>query len=58
MTKTNLDLTEKWLKGSLSFGDLADYGQNVGGKLASEPWKWLKDITTPTKPNKPPGGNP
>jgi hypothetical protein len=58
MTKTHLDLTEKWLKGSLSFGDLEDYGRKVGGRLASEPWEWLKDITTPTKPSKPPGGNP
>lgn len=48
LTATNLDITKRWLSGQLSFGDLAKYGQEVGGRLASEPWKWLQDITTDT----------
>lgn len=58
LTKTNLDLTKKWLDGGLNFGDLAKYGSEVGGRLASEPWKWLHEITTGTTPTKPPGGTP
>lgn len=58
LTVTNLDLTKKWLDGGLNFGDLAKYGYEVGGKLAGEPWKWLHEITTATKPSKPPGGTP
>lgn len=58
LTKTNLDLTKKWLDGGLNFGDLAKYGSEVGGRLASEPWIWLHEITTGTKPTKPPGGTP
>ncbi|OBB06930.1 hypothetical protein A5662_09815 [Mycobacteriaceae bacterium 1482268.1] len=51
LTATNLDITKKWLAGQLHFEDLAKYSQEVGAKLASEPWKWLKDITTDTAGN-------
>ncbi|WP_164478795.1 hypothetical protein [Mycolicibacterium stellerae] len=54
VTAKNLDLTKKWLASELKFDDLTKYGQEVGGRLASEPWRWLKDVTTPT-PN---GGTP
>ncbi|MDX1884507.1 hypothetical protein [Mycolicibacterium sp. 120270] len=58
LTKSNLDLTKKWLDGGLNFGDLAKFGSEVGARLASEPWLWLHEITTGTKPSEPPGGTP
>ncbi|OBK70471.1 hypothetical protein A5651_21705 [Mycobacterium sp. 1274761.0] len=58
LTSTNLEITKKWLAGQLSFGDLAKYGQEVGGRLASEPWKWLADITTDTSSGGSGGGTP
>jgi hypothetical protein len=48
VAEKNLNLTKKWLLSDLRFDDLATYGQEVGGRLASEPWRWLKDVTTPS----------
>ena len=48
LTEKHLEVTKKWLDGQLNFGDLAAISGQVGAKLASEPWKWLHNIVTPS----------
>jgi hypothetical protein len=53
LTEKHLEVTKKWLAGQLNFGDLAVIGGQVGAKLASEPWRWLHKVVTPSGPSGP-----
>ncbi len=56
LTNGYFDVAQKWLSGSLTLTDLADYTTRVSGELASSPWKYLQAMTTPRSPGKPGGG--
>lgn len=47
LTKKNMDLSDKWMDGKLTFDDLATYSAEVGARVASDPWKFLKAISQP-----------
>ena len=53
LTNGYFDVAQKWLSGSLTMNDVADYTTRVGGELASSPWKYLQAMTTPRPPGKP-----
>ncbi|GAY14941.1 hypothetical protein [Mycobacterium sp. shizuoka-1] len=53
LTNGYFDVAQKWLAGSLTLTDLADYTTRLGGELASSPWKYLQAMTTPRSPGKP-----
>jgi hypothetical protein len=53
LTNGYFDVAQKWLSGSLTLTDLADYTTRVSGELASSPWKYLQAMTTPRSPGKP-----
>jgi hypothetical protein len=55
LTNGYFDVAQKWLSGSLTLTDLADYTTRVGGEFASAPWKYLQAMTTPRTPGKPGG---
>ena len=55
LTNGYFDVAQKWLSGSLTLTDLADYTTRVSGELASSPWKYLQAMTTPRTPGKPGG---
>ena len=46
MTKTHLDLTEKWLNGSLSFGDSRSTARASAANLRANRGNGCKNITT------------
>jgi len=56
LTNGYFDVAQKWLSGSLTLNDVADYTARVGGELASSPWKYLQAMTTPRTPGQPGGG--
>lgn len=48
----------KWYKGGLTIQDLVEYTTTVGGRLASEPWRYIAQVSkqltaTPSPPNTP-----
>ena len=47
LTNGYFEVAQKWLSGSLTLTDVADYRTRVGGSLASAPWKYLQAMTTP-----------
>ena len=47
ITDKHLELSEKWLGGQLTFAELAKQGQEIGGRLASDPWKLLHELAKP-----------
>lgn len=55
-----VDMSEKWLAGSLSFSDFADYSTDVGSLLLRAPWEFLQALNQPRSPGqssaKPRGG--
>lgn len=53
LTSGYFDIAQKWLTGSLSLTDVADYTTKVGSELASSPWKYLQAMTTPRTPGTP-----
>ena len=55
LTNGYFDVAQKWLSGSLTMTDLADYSTRVSSELASSPWKYLQAMTTPRSPGKPGG---
>jgi hypothetical protein len=55
LTNGYFDVAQKWLTGSLTLTDLADYTTRISGELASSPWKYLQAMTTPRSPGKPGG---
>ena len=55
LTNSYFDVAQKWLSGSLTMTDLADYSTSVTSELASSPWKYLQAMTTPRSPGKPGG---
>lgn len=55
LTNGYFDVAQKWLSGSLTLTDLADYTTRISGELASSPWKYLQAMTTPRSPGKPGG---
>ncbi|BBY65148.1 hypothetical protein [Mycolicibacterium helvum] len=55
LTNDYFDVTQKWLSGSLTMTDLADYTTRVSSELVSTPWKYLQAMTTPRTPGKPGG---
>lgn len=58
---TTTDATKimnKWYKGGLTIQDLVEYSSAVGGRLASEPWRYINEVSkrfpaTPSLPNTP-----
>lgn len=55
LTNSYFEVSQKWLTGSLTLNDLADYTTRLSGELASSPWKYLQAMTTPRSPGKPGG---
>ena len=55
LTNGYFDVAQKWLSGSLTLTDLADYTTRASGELMSSPWKYLQAMTTPRSPGKPGG---
>lgn len=55
LTNGYFDVAQKWLSGSLTLNDVADYTARVSGELASSPWKYLQAMTTPRSPGRPGG---
>jgi hypothetical protein len=53
LTNGYFDVAQKWMSGSLTLTDVADYTTRVGGDLASAPWKYLQSMTTPRTPGQP-----
>jgi hypothetical protein len=53
LTNGYFDVAQKWLSGSLTLTDVADYTTRVSTELASSPWKYLQAMTTPRTPGKP-----
>ncbi|WP_319430817.1 hypothetical protein [Mycobacterium sp. RTGN5] len=53
LTNGYFDVAQKWLSGSLTLTDLADYTTRATSELASSPWKYLQAMTTPRSPGKP-----
>jgi hypothetical protein len=47
LTIKQFDLADKWLSGQLTAADLAEYGAEVGARIASDPWKFLQAISQP-----------
>ena len=47
LTVKNLDMYDKWMSGQLSFAELAEYGAEVGARIASDPWKFMQAISQP-----------
>ena len=56
LTNGYFEVAQKWLSGSLTLTDVADYSTRVGGSLVSAPWKYLQAMTTPRPPGQPGGG--
>ncbi|EHB58326.1 hypothetical protein MycrhDRAFT_0762 [Mycolicibacterium rhodesiae JS60] len=56
LTNGYFDVAQKWLSGSLTMNDVADYSTRVSGSLMSAPWKYLQAMTTPRPPGQPGGG--
>jgi len=52
-TKDAAVIADKWVKGTLSVKEVADYTSKVGARLASEPWRLLDDMLNriPTGPS-------
>lgn len=55
LTNGYFDMAQKWVTGSLTLTDLADYTTRVSTELASSPWKYLQAMTSPRSPGKPEG---
>ncbi|KAA0105156.1 hypothetical protein [Mycolicibacterium sp. P1-5] len=53
LTNGYFDVAQKWVSGSLSLTDLADYTTRLSGELASSPFKYLQAMTTPRSPGQP-----
>lgn len=55
-TKSTQAVVDKWSKGSLTVQDMVAYTAEVGGRLASEPWRLLAELSrqVPTTPAPPP----
>jgi len=47
LTAKQFDLADKWMAGQLTVADLAQYGAEVGARIASDPWKFIQAITQP-----------
>jgi hypothetical protein len=47
LTVKQFDLADKWMSGQLTAADLAEYGAEVGARIASDPWKLIQAITQP-----------
>ncbi|BBZ37414.1 hypothetical protein [Mycobacterium conspicuum] len=47
LTVKQYDLADKWMAGQLTVADLAQYGAEVGARIASDPWKFIQAITQP-----------
>jgi hypothetical protein len=49
------NMMSKWYKGQLTMQDVVDYTSAVGGRLASEPWRYLNRVSkqVPATPSPP-----
>ncbi|HUO40574.1 MAG TPA: hypothetical protein VMU34_23225 [Mycobacterium sp.] len=45
LTDKSLELSHKWMQGTLTFSDLVHYSTFVGGRIASEPWRFLQAVS-------------
>jgi hypothetical protein len=59
-TKSTQAVVDKWYSGKLTIQDMMTYTAELGGRLASEPWRFLAELSkqVPTPPPPPPSATP
>jgi hypothetical protein len=59
-TTSTQAVLDKWFNGKLTIQDMMTYAAELGGRLASEPWRFLAEVSgqVPTPPPPPPSATP